>query len=83
MRRKYNITKDCNDFFKVEASDEYGFNTTVYERNILNASKYIIDWWENADERKHTNDLMNKAVKEMIEIDKRSGILTGNRDNLD
>ena len=83
MRRKYNITKDCNDFFKVEASDEYGFNTTVYERNILNASKYVIDWWENADERKHTNDLMNKAVKEMIEIDKRSGILTGNRDNLD
>ena len=83
MRRKYNITKDCNDFFKVEASDEYGFNTTVYERNILNASKYVIDSWENADERKHTNDLMNKAVKEMIEIDKRSGILTGNRDNLD
>ena len=81
--RKYNITRDSNDFFKVEASDEYGFNTTVYERNILNASKYVIDWWENADERKHTNDLMNKAVKEMIEIDKRSGILTGNRDNLD
>ena len=81
--RKYNITRDSDDFFKVEVSDEYGFNTTVYERNILNASKYVIDWWENADERKHTNDLMNKAVKEMIEIDKRSGILTGNRDNLD
>ena len=81
--RKYNITRDSDDFFKVEVSDEYGFNTTVYERNILNASKYVIDWWENADERKHTNDLMNKAVKEMIETDKRSGILTGNRDNLD
>ena len=81
--RKYNITRDSDDFFKVEVSDEYGFNTTVYERNILNASKYVIDWWENADERKHSNDLMNKAVKEMIEIDKRSGILTGNRDNLD
>ena len=81
--RKYNITRDSDDFFKVEVSDEYGFNTTVYERNILNASKYVIDWWENADERKHTNDLMNKAILNCIEIDKKSGLLTNNRDNLD
>ena len=81
--RKYNITRDSDDFFKVEVSDEYGFNTTVYERNILNASKYVIDWWENADERKKTNDLMNKAILNCIEIDKKSGLLTNNRDNLD
>ena len=81
--RKYNITRDSDDFFKVEVSDEYGFNTTVYERNILNASKYVIDWWENADERKNNNDLMNKAILNCIEIDKKSGLLTNNRDNLD
>ena len=81
-KRNYEITPD-GEWFKVKVSDEYGFNTTVYERSLLNASKYVIDWWENADERKNTNDLMNKAILNCIEIDKKSGILTGNRDNLD
>jgi hypothetical protein len=71
MRRNYKITKDHNDFFKVEVSDKYGFTTTVYERNILDASKYVIDWWENADVRKHSNDLMNKAILNCIELDKK------------
>ena len=82
-KRNYNITKDSDDFFKVEVSDEYGFNTTVYERNILDASKYVTDWWETATERKNTNDLMNKAILNCIELDKKSGLLKGNRDNLD
>ena len=81
-KRNYKITP-IDEFFKVEVSDEYGNNTTVYERSLLNASKYVTDWWENADERKHTNDLMNKAILNCIEIDKKSGILTNNRDNLD
>ena len=81
-KRNYKITP-IDEFFKVEVSDEYGNNTTVYERSLLNASKYVTDWWENADERKHTNDLMNKAILNCIEIDKKSGLLTGNRDNLD
>jgi hypothetical protein len=83
MRRKYNITKDCNDFFKVEASDEYGFNTTVYERSLLDASKYVLDWWNSADERRESHNLMNKAILNCIEIDKKNGLLTSNRDNLD
>ena len=74
-KRKYNITKDSDDFFKVEVSDEYGFNTTVYERNILDASKYVIDWWKTANERKHTNDLMAKAILECKEIDKNNNNL--------
>ena len=82
-KRKYNITKDSDDFFKVEVSDEYGFNTTVYERNILDASKYVINWWENADKRKKASDLMHKAILNCMELDEKSGILTGNRDNLD
>ena len=70
--RKYNITKDCEDFYKVQASDEYGFRTTVYERNILDASKYVMDWWNSADERKHTNNLLSKAILECKEIDSKN-----------
>ena len=81
--RKYNITKDNNNFFKVEVSDDYGFTTTVYERNVLDASKFVYDWWENTEKRKKSNDLMSKAILNCIELDKKNGILTENRDNLD
>ena len=70
-KRKYTITPD-GEWFKVKVSDEYGFNTTVYERSSLDASKYVIDWWENAEERKTTNDLMNKAILECKEIDSKN-----------
>jgi len=70
-KRKYTITPD-GEWFKVKVSDEYGFNTTVYERSLLDASKYVIDWWENAEERKHSNDLMNKAILECKEIDSKN-----------
>ena len=80
--KKYNITIE-GDFFKVEVSDKYGCETTVYERNILDASKFVYDWWEDTENRKKSNDLMNKAILNCIKLDKKSGILTGNRDGLD
>ena len=80
--KKYNITIE-GDFFKVEVSDKYGCETTVYEKNILDASKFVYDWWENTENRKKSNDLMNKAILNCIKIDKKNRILTGNRDGLD
>ena len=80
--KKYNITIE-GDFFKVEVSDKYGCETTVYEKNILDASKFVYDWWEDTENRKKSNDLINKAILNCIKLDKKSGILTGNRDGLD
>ena len=70
-KRNYEITPD-GEWFKVKVSDEYGYNTTLFEKNVIQASLYIIEWWENADERKHTNDLMNKAILECKEIDSKN-----------
>ena len=71
MNRNYKITP--SDYgFKVEVSDEYGNNTTVYEKNVIQASLYIIDWWENADKRKHSNDLLAKAILQCKEIDSKN-----------
>ena len=70
-KRKYKITPD-GDFFKVEVSDEYGYNTTVYEKNVIQASLFITKWWESAKERKQTNDLMAKAILECKEIDSKN-----------
>tara|TARA_R100001594_G_scaffold17157_1_gene35163 strand:- start:1241 stop:1489 length:249 start_codon:yes stop_codon:yes gene_type:complete len=81
--RSYNITKHNNDFFKVKVTDEYGCSTTVYEKNVFDASRFVYDWWESAKERKKTNDLMNKAILNCIELDKKGGLLKDNRDGLD
>ena len=66
--RKYKITPD-GEWFKVEVSDEYGYNTTVFEKNVIQASLFIMKWWESTEERKHTNDLLAKAILNCKEID--------------
>ena len=72
--RKYNITPD-GEFFKVEVSDEYGYNTTVFEKNVIQASLFIMKWWENTEERKKTNDLLAKAILNCKEIDSKNSNL--------
>ena len=70
-KRNYKITPD-GEWFKVQVSDEYGYNTTVFEKNVIQASLFIMKWWESAKERKHTNDLMAKAILECKEIDSKN-----------
>ena len=71
MNRNYTITPD-GEWFKVEVSDENGYNTTVFEKNVIQASLFIIKWWENGKERKNTNDLMSKAILNCKEIDSKN-----------
>ena len=70
-KRNYKITPN-GERFRVEVSDEYGYNTTVFEKNVIQASLFINKWWESAKERKHTNDLMAKAILECKEIDSKN-----------
>ena len=67
-KRFYTIRRD-GEWFKVKVFDEYGFNTTVYEKNVIQASLFIMKWWENTEERKKTNDLLAKAILNCKEID--------------
>ena len=71
MRRNYEITPD-GEFFRVEVSDEYGYNTTVFEKNVIQASLFVLHWWENADKRKETNDKLAKAILQCKEIDSKN-----------
>ena len=71
MRRNYKITPD-GEFFRVEVSDEYGYNTTVFEKNVIQASLFVLNWWETADERKETNDKLAKAILQCKEIDSKN-----------
>jgi len=85
MRRKskdYIIT--LNDYgFKVEAWDNHGKYISVYTKTRQEASDFIISWWDKSEENKENDELMHKAMKEMIAIDKKYNICQGDRDGLD
>ena len=70
MKRSYKITPNDN-LFKVEVSDEYGNNTTVYERNVMDSSKFIINWWENSEDRNKSNQLLSSAIQQCFEMDRK------------
>tara|TARA_R100001594_G_scaffold51754_1_gene85219 strand:- start:785 stop:1036 length:252 start_codon:yes stop_codon:yes gene_type:complete len=81
-KRKYILTKD-NYGYKVEVWDDYGKYTCVYEKTIETASRFVYNWWEKSEENKKNDELMSRAVLQMIEIDKKNNIYSNNRDGLD
>ena len=75
---KYNITPNERSWgitYKTEAWDEYGSYSCVYEKSEILAMEYILEWWKKSKERKESNNLMSKAIKECIEIDEKVGRL--------
>ena len=81
-KRNYEVTK-CDYGYKVEAWDNYGKYTCVYEKTREQASDFVMKWWEMSEENKKGDELMSKAILNCIELDKKGGLLKGNRDNLD
>ena len=68
-KRNYKITPSTYGF-KVEVWNRYGMKRTVYERNIMDASKVIYDYWEEEnkeyDKMKVQQKCINKLVKKEI-----------------
>ena len=42
-----------------------------------------MNWWEMSEKNKEKDESWNKAMLNMIEIDKKRGVMSGNRDGLD
>ena len=83
MSKRNYILTPCDYGYKVEAWDRHGKYVCVYEKTRISASSFILDWWEKADENKKIDEAMHKAILNCIELDKKGGLLKGNRDNLD
>jgi hypothetical protein len=88
MSRKIVIDKyQGNTHYNVHVIDSFGQEHHVgYFDEMDNFSQSIIEdeaetIWSNEVKREITP--MERAIKECIDIDKKSGILTGNRDGLD
>ena len=85
-KRNYKITPKEFSFgksFQVEVWDTYGRYTEVYEKDVVSAWKFIYDYWSKEEENKKSDECMNRAIQQMIKLDKENGITKGNRDGLD
>ena len=82
---KYKITIEYShdNFYKVSLSDHNGARNVVYEPSVDRAFDYAINWCRETDERQHAKEVQNKAIMDMIALDKIAGITTNNSDGLD
>jgi len=81
---KLTITQDSDTgWYRVEMRDHHCNYCCVYEPSVIMAMYYAEKWFAEADKREEANKIHGKAVKAMIELDKKAGIITGNYDGLD
>ena len=73
IERDYKITPTTMSFgniYKVEMWNDYGMKRTIYEDNIDQSSKMIMDWWENSDKEyekmKIEQIVLNNIVKKEV-----------------
>ena len=76
------ITK-VNNSYCVEMRDYYSNYCCVYEPSVKQAMQYALYWYERADQREEEHQATNKAMLEMIELDRKAGITTDMSDGLD
>ena len=74
MRKRNYILTPCDYGYKVEAWDDYGKYTCVYEQTREAASDFIMKWWEMSEQNKKADEIMQKAIAQCIELDKKYGV---------
>ena len=77
------IEKAHGNMWRVEMRDHYCNYACVYEPSVKQAMQYALYWFEKADEREANQQVTNKAIKEMIALDREAGITTDMSDGLD
>ena len=68
-KRNYKITPEEMSFgttFKVEVWNRYGMKREVYERNVMDASKVIYDYWENEDKEYDKMKVQQKCINKLV-----------------
>ena len=71
--RDYKLTPESRDWgtsWKVEVWNKYGMKRTVYERNIMDASKVIYDYWENEDKEYDKMKVQQKCINNLVKKEK-------------
>ena len=71
-KRNYKLTPEGRSFgttWKVEMWNDFGMKRTVYERNIMNASEVVMDWWESSEEEFDKMNVQQKCINNLVKKD--------------
>ena len=76
MPRNYSITRKEGEMYHAKVTDSYGNNYDNYFETAHEANKWIYYIWEKEDWFNSTNsqDLLNKAIANCVELDEKNGI---------
>ena len=76
--RKYSITKNKGEWYKVNVTDSYGKKYMNFFETELESYKWVHSVWENEEwfNSVDTDVLLSRAIQECKEIDKQSNITT-------
>tara|TARA_R100000655_G_C2901554_1_gene178938 strand:+ start:273 stop:539 length:267 start_codon:yes stop_codon:yes gene_type:complete len=74
--RTYSISKKPGQLWRATCYDSYGEYSENYFETEERANEWVYWRWENEDlfYNSDKNDLLGKAIKQMIEIDKERGV---------
>ena len=74
--RDFSITKKEGEWYHAKVTDSYGNKYDNYFEHAYEANKWIYYVWEKEDWFNSTNsqDLLNKAIAQCVEIDEANGI---------
>ena len=67
-KRNYKLTPEEKSFgtnWKVEVWNDFGMKRTVYERNVMDASEVVMDWWEKSEEEFDKMNSLSNCLNEM------------------
>ena len=68
-KRNYKLTPESRDWgvsWKVEVWNDFGMKRTVYERNVMDASEVVMDWWENSEKEFDKMNVQQKCINNLV-----------------
>ena len=71
-KRDYKLTpknRSWGTSWKVEVWNDYGMKREVYERNVMDASEVVLDWWENSDKEYDKMKVQQKCINSLVKKD--------------
>jgi hypothetical protein len=76
MPRNYSITRKKGEMYNAQVEDSYGNKYQNYFEHAHEANNWIYYIWEKEDWFNSTNsqDLLNKAIANCVELDEKNGI---------
>ena len=76
MPRNYSITRKKGEMYNAQVEDSYGNKYQNYFEHAHEANDWIYYIWEKEDWFNSTNsqDLLNKAIANCVELDEKNGI---------